>query len=272
MIVIHNSTYNPRIDFIVCKQLLCTLPHVYDELKLRECFEKENGMLPYEKDIVKIKNYFQNTDITKATLKEVQELYSICTNSEIKLEGEIIPVDDIHGVEKIVQFIGKKDCQAVTLFQIMLLYGYCKYNDIPILPYHGICARTYFSLLGGDLNKAERGWRDLLYRKSKYCRRHTLEQNQICLNQLQKYKDEFLQNVGAVKLGVYGSLALGTGTEYSDVDIIIIVEKAADHKQIKYQSFTFWSDKLSIHFDFCITTNEDISKLPVGIQNTMKFI
>ena len=272
MIVIHDNTYNPRIDFIVCKQLLCNLPYVYDELKLRESFDKENGTLPYEKDIVRIKKYFEKSDISKASLKDVQELYKICTNSEIMLEGEIIPVDDVWGAEKIVQFIGQKECQAVTLFQILLLYGYCKYNDIPILPYHGICARIYFSLSTGDLNKAERGWRDLLYRKSKYCRRHTLEQNQFCLDQLQKNKDEFLQTVGALKLGVYGSLALGTGTEYSDIDIIVIVGKEADYKQIKTLSFKYWLDKLCIHFDFCITTYEDISKLPVGIQNTMKFI
>ena len=43
MIVIHKSEYNPRIDFIVCKQLLCNLPYEYNELKLRESFEKKRA-------------------------------------------------------------------------------------------------------------------------------------------------------------------------------------------------------------------------------------
>ena len=272
MIVIHNNTYNPRIDFIVCKQLLCSLPYAYDELRLRKCFEQEKGRFTFEKDIIKIKKYFAHIDVTNATMEDVQALYKICTKSDIVLEGEIIAVDDFQGIEKIVQFIENQNCQAVTLFQILLLFGYCKICDIPIMPYHGISAKMYFSLLSGDLNKAESGWRDMLYRKSKYCQRHTVEQNQFCLDQLQKHKEEFLQTVGVVKLGVYGSLARGVGTEYSDVDIIAVVEKGADCILIKNLAYDFWADKLSIHYDICLTTEEDIPKLPVGIKNTIKII
>lgn len=75
MIVIHKSEYNPRIDFIVCKQMLCDLPYEYDELKLRECFEKELGELPYEKDIIAIKSFFKTSDITEAKRSEIETLY-----------------------------------------------------------------------------------------------------------------------------------------------------------------------------------------------------
>lgn len=272
MILIHNSMYNPRIDFNVCKQLLCGLPYVYDELNLRDCFNKGIGTLPYEKDITVIKNFFVHIDITKATMKEVQELYKVCTHKEIMLEGKIDAVNDIQDLKKIIQFVEEQNCEAVTLFQILLLFGYCKINYIPIIPYHGISRRIYLSLSEGDLNKADLSWRDLLYRKNKFCERHALKENQFCLDQLQKYKNEFLQTVGAVKLGVYGSLARGAGTEYSDIDLIVIVEKGTDSKNVKIKSYEFWSDKMTIHYDICVTVEKDIPNFPVGIRTTIRII
>ena len=272
IILNHKTTYNPRIDFNICKQLLCSLPYEFDELKLRDCFIKEIGTLPYEKDIIAIKSFFTNFDITKATMKEVQELYKICTNKEMALEGEIVTVDDIQELQKIIQFVEKQNCEAVTLFQILLLFGYCKINNVPIIPYRGISRCLYLSLLEGDLNKADRSWRSLLYRKNKFCKLHALKENQFCLEQLQKYKSEFLQTVDAVKLGVYGSLARGAGTEYSDIDLIVIVEEGADCKDIKMKSYEFWSDKMTINYDICVTTEEDMPNLPVAIRNTIKII
>ncbi len=272
MIVIHKSVYNPRIDFIVCKQLLCNLPYEYDELKLRKCFETELGELPYEKDIIAIKNFFKVTDITEAKISEIETLYGICTHESVKYDGEITDAIDMDNLKRLAETVKQYDCNNVTLFQILMLFGYCKVSKVPIMPYHGVCAKIYYSLVSGDRQRAERSWQDLLYRKSKYSIKHPIEQNAFCVSQLKEYKDEFLKIEGAEKLGIYGSLSRGTDTEYSDVDIIVVMKNGVDAKAVKRQAYRFWFNKLPIHYDLCVTTEDGIRKLPIGIRSTVKFL
>ena len=272
MIVIHKSEYNPRIDFIVCKQLLCNLPYVYDELKLRECFENEAGELPYERDMRAIKNFFKTTDAAEATTNDVEVLYGICAHESVKFDGAITDMNGLDDLERLAKMVAEYDCNKVTLFQILMLFGYCKINEVPIMPYHGVCAKIYYSLLSGNRQRAERSWQDLLYRKNKYSIKHPIEQNAFCVSQIQEYKDEFLKITGAEKLGIYGSLARGTDTEYSDADIIAVIKSEADAKAVKRQAHKFLADKLPLHFDICVTTESGMANLPIGIRRTVKFL
>lgn len=272
MIVIHKSEYNPRIDFIVCKQLLCNLPYEYSEPKLRECFGNEAGELAYEKDIIALKNFFKTTDITKATKTEVEVLYGICTHESIKYDGEIGKVDCMDDLERLAETVGEYEYNRVTLFQILMLFGYCRTRGVPIMPYHGICAKIYNFLISGDCETAEKGWAELKYRKSKYSVKHPIEQNAFCIKQIKEYSAEFLKITGVEKLGVYGSLAQGTDTEYSDADILVVIKDGLDVTAVKQQAHKFWADKLPFHYDICVTTEDGMKNLPIGIRSSVKFL
>ena len=219
MIVIHKSEYNPRIDFIVCKQLLCNLPYVYDELKLRECFENEAGELPYERDMIAIKNFFKTTDAAEATTNDVEVLYGICAHESVKFDGAITDMNGLDDLERLAKMVAEYDCNKVTLFQILMLFGYCKINEVPIMPYHGVCAKIYYSLLSGNRQRAERSWQDLLYRKNKYSIKHPIEQNAFCVSQIQEYKDEFLKITGAEKLPLHFDICVSTESGMANLPI-----------------------------------------------------
>lgn len=43
MIILHKNNYNPKLDFLICKNLLKETPRDCDELDFKDCFsEGEN--------------------------------------------------------------------------------------------------------------------------------------------------------------------------------------------------------------------------------------
>lgn len=40
MKIIRSNKYNPKLDYLVCKNLLNNIPFEYDELSLRDCFNE----------------------------------------------------------------------------------------------------------------------------------------------------------------------------------------------------------------------------------------
>ena len=49
--------------------------------------------------------------------------------------------------------------------------------------------------------------------------------NDDILQSLQKYKQKCAKKYGILKLGIFGSVARGTMNEYSDLDIIVALQK-----------------------------------------------
>lgn len=94
----------------------------------------------------------------------------------------------------------------------------------------------------------------------------------FCIKQIKEYSAEFLKITGVEKLGVYGSLAQGTDTEYSDADILVVIKDGLDVTVVKQQAHKFWVDKLPFHYDICVTTEDGMKNLPIGIRSSVKFL
>lgn len=58
MIILHKNNYNPKLDFLICKNLLKETPRDCDELDFKDCFFGRRKPLHFhEKQIVKVKNF-----------------------------------------------------------------------------------------------------------------------------------------------------------------------------------------------------------------------
>lgn len=61
MKILCDKTYNPKIDYLICKQLVKTLPTGYDEDRIRNCYINCTQVVePYKKDLMEIKAFFQS--------------------------------------------------------------------------------------------------------------------------------------------------------------------------------------------------------------------
>lgn len=271
MILMHNREYNPRIDFIVCKQLLHSLPQQFDELKLRKCFAEEKGETVYEKDLVALKKYFAINDVSRSTIKDAEILYFLTVKEKLSLQGEISEIEDLADIEKIARFVSKQNCVSTQLFKIMLLLGYSQTHTTPLMPFNSICEALYCAINEQNISKAADCWRCLLGRIQKYNTKHSLKLNTFCVEALKTHKAQFLSEFSAKKLGFYGSLALGKGSEYSDLDIIVILQNSAE-RSTKLAIRRFWQEIIPLFFDVTVVTEEEFGKLPVAINGTTKFI
>lgn len=86
MLLSHEKTYNPKIDYLVCRNLIADLPWEHDEHRFRKVYEED--LVPeckYEMDLLKIKHFFREHDIADLTIKDIESLYFIITGYRIFL-------------------------------------------------------------------------------------------------------------------------------------------------------------------------------------------
>ena len=100
MIILHKNNYNPKLDFLICKNLLKETPRDCDELDFKDCFFGRRKPLHFhEKQIVKVKKFFKTHNILKLSRWDIRALYRIITGSKEKISfGIICPInspDDI---------------------------------------------------------------------------------------------------------------------------------------------------------------------------------
>lgn len=276
MLLSHQKNYNPKIDYLVCRNLIKDLPWEHDEQRLRKVYDEE--LIPkckYERDLLKIKDFFREHDIAAFTKLEIEFLYFTIT-------GHLIIIDDmtLNGVESVADIDNLVKCvENVTvcdrdvLFQIALLVNYSLKHDTPIVPYAGVCRKLYWSIIIGDDLQAQRRFRYLIYKIEKYSQKHALEQNKDAVETLYLHKDEFLQRFGANQIGIYGSLASGSGNEYSDLDILIIFPNDAPVEAMHGEISQYWESIIDIPIDVTALVEREITtKIHPSIQQTLKLL
>ena len=267
---------NPKIYYLVCRSLILDLPWDHDEIRLRKVYDE--GLSPswkYEVDLLKIKWFLSEHDICNFTKDETESLYSTIT-------GEQITIDDmpLSGVESLADIdILVKSIENVpvrnkdVLFQIALLANYCKKNATPFIPYVGVCKKLYWSIVVGDEEQAQSRFRFLVYKIDKYCQRHSIEQNIKAVQQLHLHQNDFLQKYGARQLGIYGSLAVGDGNEYSDLDILVIFPNEAPVDALRGEMERYWESIIDIPIDLtAIAEREITTSIHPSIQQTLKLL
>ncbi len=270
MIVSHKQKYNPKIDFLICKNLVYNMPFDKDEHVLKRCYEEEKGMTEwYEEKIVKIKQYFKGHDICEFTNIDIQNLYCIIVGEDIRLSDcKFKKIESVVDVVFIVEYIEKLNIlEKNTLFKLMLLKNYCTGQNIPLIVYNKLCWKIFLSVFSVMIYPTSILWDKLLCKLDKYCFKHTIGDNVKAVQQIRKYAEDYLRFSGATTLYMCGSLAAGTGTEYSDADILAVFPNNVDIYEAKIKSQAYWADKIQIPYDM-LTTNE--SGLSATLQPAMK--
>lgn len=276
MIILHRNSYNPKIDFLICKNLLKGTPRDCDELNFKDCFfGKRKPERFYEKQIVKVKNFFKTHNILKLSRRDIRLLYRIVTGCNEKLSFRITcPInspDDIAILANLVRSANVTDKYA--LFRILLLEGYCLATRKVIIPYRWLCKRMYDSIELEDNASAFMIWKHIHNRTSKYMESHNVKENEIALDQVARYKDDFLSRMEANELFIFGSLAIGAGNKYSDLDMIAVFPDRRDLRSLKWICHEYWKDKLNISFDIIVISETDFSKIPnPAIKHTLREI
>lgn len=276
MVLSHQKTYNPKIDYLVCRNLINDLPWDHDEHRLREVYEEDlTPKCKYETDLLRVKSFFRERDVADLTTNDIETLYYIITGYQIIIDdfalNGVESVEDIDSLVKCIETIAV--CNRDVLFQILLLVNYSKRHITPLIPYAGVCRKLYWSIVVGDEEQAQRRFRFLIYKIDKYCQKHSLEQNKEAVQKLYLHKDEFLQKFGANQMGMYGSLAHDGGNEYSDLDILIIFPNEVPVEAIHGDICQYWESIIDIPVDVTVITEREITtKIHPSMQQTLKLL
>lgn len=272
MLVIRNQTYNPKIDYSICKQLVKTLPIGYDEDRIRNCYDGYSPMVEiYEKDIIGIKTFFKQNDIVQVSNSMVEKLYKICTHKDVSINGDVATVVQ-NDLRDIATFVNQIDCQRNTLFQILFLIHYCRKHNSPIIPYHSLCNKIFYAITAGEKLETRHLFTKLQNRTQKYMAKHSVGAGEACIRQLYENRDTFLAETDAIQIGYYGSYARGNANDYSDFDILVVFSDEKSLSLCKRKSRDFWRSKMPIEIDVAVVNQCNFDSLPQGIKRSIKFI
>lgn len=264
MIVIHKKQYNPKIDFLICKQLLCSVPTDSDELIFRDCFYgKKRPIHEHEKNIVELKKFFRCHEVERLTNTDVHELYDFLTTGAFDTSAgifcEIDSFDDVVVLVNLIQQTSTTDKH--TLFRILLLRGFCSATNEPLIPYRWLCRKLYDAITEKNIVIAQMFWARLMSKTEKLQLKHDIKENDVVLQTIKEYADDFVKAMSADALYIYGSLSVGKGTEYSDADLLAVFPGDINERNITMYCHEYWKDKISIPFDVMALSQENFAKL-----------
>ncbi|MDE6407788.1 MAG: nucleotidyltransferase domain-containing protein, partial [Anaeroplasmataceae bacterium] len=161
-----------------------------------------------------------------------------------------------------------KDKESVFCFLLVVCIAKTK-NELIIPKCRGIR-----KLLQSSSTEEVRNCISYLVRKTKhYNEKQDSSIHPFILPILKVLGNEFLKQTGFLGLGVYGSFALGTTNEYSDLDLMIVVHKPYEKRQVRKITNEFFKRFIPIPIDIKVTSIEDMAnELTIGMKKTVKGI
>lgn len=264
MIVLRNKRYNPKIDFLVCKQLINSVTPNCDEDRFKDCFKGvRTPKLLHEKEIVKVKRFFQKQRLNMFTNEIVHRLYLLITNDVWdKNQGIFCPIYDMADVAllaNLVKYANAND--KPTLFKILLFWGYYKANKKILIPYKYLCTSIYENILHENVDVVAMLWEILLFKTAKCEHKHKVKDNAKAIAIVRENCSHFLSEFGAESLYVFGSLADGKGSPYSDIDLLAIFPNDMSLMGLKPLCSQYWQSKINIHVDISISNSQRFDNL-----------
>lgn len=274
------SKYNPKLEYLICKNLLIHLPYGYDEQSLRKCFEeKKQAKRKYEKEILKTKSVVLSKPLDGYKEKDIEFLYEIITGEKVKLSF-IEPVinQEISFLYKII-LVAKgieesKVKDPILLFKIILIVvtGIEK-NEI-LIPYYKPVKKLYESIIQNELLVIiDILYQTLLYRSKRSNHLHDIQQHSEIINKVKENAETFVKENNILAFGIYGSFVTGKANEYSDIDLFVLIQDESDEKEIRKKAEEFWYPIIPIDIDFKIVKEREMDrKLTKGMKKTLKII
>jgi len=265
--------YNPKIDFLITKNLLTSWPRKFNEFDLRRAFKKKFGSAPKElKPIKQIRDFLGKHRLENFKKEDFEELIGMITKQKFKYDF-IIPFEEMTAeyLDKYVSFLKLIVSREIAhaCLATMVLYVCAKNQEI-IVPYRGAIKRVLFDErpISGDLLISA-----LKERVKHVNTKHDVSENVLVRNMVKEKKDEFLRTFRNVKgYGIYGSFAMGKENEYSDLDMLVISDEGKDYN-LEYEISAFWHRYFSIDIDVKIVKEDDIDQeLTECMKKTLKMV
>ena len=272
MVVLHDKDYNPKIDYLICKQLIRALPNGYDEDKIRACYNgNAEASEQHLTDIVAIKKFFEHNDIMQADNRFVEDLYEVCTHESVVVKKDISKAIR-SDLQELAYFVNALKCDRNMMFRILFLVRYIAVHGEPIIPYSNLCDKLFYAVVANEPIEVDALYGRLECRVRNYMVKYSVADGNKCVQLLHEYKNSFLAETGALKLGYYGSYARGSATDYSDFDILAVFDDGQPLTLCKGRATEFWRSKLTIPFDVAVASQDRFDYLPKGIRRSAKFI
>lgn len=265
MILRNGNAYNPKIDYLVCKCILNEYQDETDENHFRDCFfNKASCQSEEELKLCFIRNFFYQNDIVTLTSKEITDFFSFM-KWEYVFKGFLGTTLE----EQILNLVQEvKEKEAIFRFLFVVCYAQAK-NELIIPKTRGIKR-----ILQSSSIEEVRDLLSYLMRKTNhYNEKHDSSIYPLILPILKVLGNEFLKQTGFLGLGVYGSFALGTTNEYSDLDLMVVVHKPYDKRKVRRMTNEFFKRFIPIPIDIKVTSIEDMdSELTIGMKKTVQGI
>ncbi len=263
MILRNENPYNPKIDYMVCKCILNEYQDQVDENHLRDCFfNKASCKNEIELNLCMIRNFFYQHNILTLTPKEIDAFLLLMNwDYEFKgLQGNTLEEQILHLAQEL------KDKEAI--FRFLFVICYTKERKELIIPY----TKGIKKLLQSSSIEEVRDSISYFKRKTKHSnQKHDTSIHPVILPLLKILGKAFLKQTGFIGLGVYGSFALGTTNEYSDLDLMVVVQNPYDKRRVRRITKQFFKKFIPIPIDIKVTTVEDMDhELTIGMKKTMK--
>lgn len=265
MILRNGNVYNPKIDYMLCKCILNEYQDQVDENHLRDCFfNKASCQTEEELKLCMIRNFFYQNDILTLSSPQLKSFFSFMKwDYEFKgFVGNTLEEQIFHLTQEL------KDKEDI--FRFLFVVCFARKKNLLIIPK----TKGIRRLLQSNSIEEISNCISYLVRKPN----HYNEKQDSCIHPfilpiLKVLGNEFLKQTGFLGLGVYGSFALGTTNEYSDLDLMIVVHKPYDKRKVRRITKEFFKRFIPIPIDIKVTSIEDMdSELTIGMKNTVKGI
>lgn len=265
--------YNPKIDFLITKNLLTSWPRKFNEFDLRRAFKKKFGSAPKElKPIKQIRDFLRKHRLETFKKKDFEELIGMITKQKFKYEF-IIPFEEMTAeyLDKYVSFLKLIVSREIAhaCLATMVLYVCAKNQEI-IVPYRGAIKRALFDEYSINANMLISS---LLERIKHVNTKHDVSENTLVRNTVREKKEEFLRTFRNVKgYGIFGSFAMGKENEYSDLDMLVISDDGRNYN-LENEISAFWHRYFSIDIDVKIVKEDDIDQeLTECMKKTLRMV
>lgn len=265
MILRNGNSYNPKIDYMVCKCILNEYQDQVDENHLRDCFfNKASCQSEEELKLCMIRNFFYQNDILTLSYEQLKSFFSFMKwDYEFKgFVGNTLEEQIFHLTQELKE---KED-----IFRFLFVVCFAKARNELIIPKTKGIRRIIQSSSIDEV----RNCISYLVRKTNHCNEE--QDNSIhpfILPILKILGNEFLKQTGFLGLGVYGSFALETTNEYSDLDLMVVVHKPYDKREVRRNTNKFFKRFIPIPIDIKVTAIEDMdSELTIGMKKTVRGI
>ena len=243
--------YNPKIDYLITKNMLYTWPRKFNEFDLRHAYKKNFGSAPGElKKIRLIRNYLRKHRLVNFVQKDFEKIVEIISDEKYSYHY-VVPfkVMTVRDLDKYATYLRSIDSykHAYACLSIMILYT-CAKEDSIVIPYRNTIKRC----LDDKSTNVESIVNILKERTHRKNIKHDLKENERARRIIKEKKQEFLKMFRCVKAyGIFGSFAMKKENEYSDIDMLVISDE--DHDRfLENDIASFWHRYFDIEMDIKI--------------------